>query len=84
MEKAMSLNSSWSDVSSSSYNNYYYPWYPETIREYYPIYYRIWETEPDKFEQAFKIVNKLMEKKIVEIRKVKDFVELVNEIVDII
>lgn len=60
-------------------------WYPKVIKEYYPIVY--WERltmQPNKFEQAFKIVSKLVEKKRLDLKKVSDFIEVVNEIVEII
>jgi len=55
--------------------NYWYPYvYPTTT--YIP--------EKSKIEQAFKILNKLMEKGVVSVNKVKTFVDLVAEIADCI
>ena len=53
------------------------PYYP-AIKEYYPIYLG-WQNE-NKTEKAFKIVNILIKQKIIKLNKVKDFVELVNDI----
>lgn len=53
------------------------PYYPY-IKEYYPIYLG-WQNE-NKTEKAFKIVNILLKQKIIKLNKVKDFVELVNDI----
>lgn len=63
--------------------NYGWSW-PDTYHYYYPTYYPYVVKEDNKFEQAFKIVQKLMEKKLVDPKKVKDFIELVNEIVDVL
>lgn len=60
---------------------YYYPWYREEIHHYYPMYV---PHEQNKIEQAFKIVSKLMEKKIVSGLNVKQFVGLVNDIAEIL
>ena len=51
------------------------PYYP-AIKEYYPIYFG-WQNE-NKTEKAFEIVNILLKEKIIKLKKVKDFVELVN------
>ena len=59
----------------------YYPWYREEIHHYYPTYTL---PEKSKIEQAFKIVSKLMEKKIVSGLNVKQFVGLVNDIAEIL
>ena len=51
------------------YHNYYYPCcYPTTTYE------------KSKIEQAFKIVHILFKKKIIEVKTVKEFVDLVDEI----
>ncbi len=54
----------------------YYPWIQSYCNHYhYP---------EDKTKQAFKIVKVLMKKKMVKLDKVKDFVELVDEILEIL
>ena len=65
-----------------TYPDYYY--YHE---HYYPVYYPCcsWITEKSKVEQAFKIVGKLIEKKLIKDNlNVKDFIKLVNDISEII
>lgn len=57
------------------YGYWHEHWYPS-----YPTYYPTYITYSNKFEQAFKIVSKLFEKKIIEKLTVKQFIELVNEI----
>lgn len=56
-------------------SNYYYEWYPLP----YPSYITI-----DKTKQAFEIVKLLKEKKLAKITTVKQFVELVDEIVKVL
>jgi len=58
--------------------------YQPLVKEYYYNYYPYWTSE-DKTSKAFKLVQILIEKKIiVEPKKVKDFIELVNSIVEFI
>ena len=57
---------------------FYYP----LIQQYYPVYVPYWQ-EP-KIEKAFKIVQILLEKNIVKVESVKDFIELVNKISEVI
>ena len=77
---------------SNTYSDWH-QWWPDyertIIKEYYPVYWPNYVTTtvtvPGKLEQAFKIAGKLIEKKIIEKElTVKDFVELVNEISDLI
>lgn len=53
---------------------------------YYPVpYFRDIVIEKEsKFDKAFKIVQKLMEKDMVKVDKVKDFVKLVGEIAELV
>lgn len=85
----VSLNSSISFTQSGGNGdtiqpNYYIgdysQWYPNVIKVYYPVY----QTYPNRFEQAFKILMKLIEKKIIKIDKVQEFAETINAIVDIL
>jgi hypothetical protein len=58
--------------------------YKPLIREYYYSYYPYWQNE-DKISKAFKLAQKLIEKKFIkEPLKVKDFIELINELAEII
>ena len=71
---------------NSSFNGIY-PDYSHSIQPvvqtYYPFYYQFWANESN-IEKAFNIAQKLIDKKLVTIVKVKDFVELVNEIASVI
>lgn len=54
----------------------YQEWSPTYIGTYlYPH-----QSQPNKIEQAFKICQKLLEKNLVKIENVKEFIELVNTI----
>ena len=56
---------------------FWYQWYPQ----YYPMYY---EMPKSKIEQAFKIVSKLMEKKIIDKMSLKQFIDIVNSVAEIL
>jgi hypothetical protein len=60
-----------------------YPSIQPLVQTYYPTYYGYWNNESN-IEKAFLIVQKLMNKKIVNPLKIKDFIELVNEIASVI
>lgn len=47
-----------------------YHYWPQTYYHY----------EPNKFEQAFKILQKLIDKKMVEVKTVKQFIETLGDI----
>lgn len=51
-------------------------YYPQVIRESYPVYIR--ERAMDKGKQAFEILKALMDKNLVKIDKVKDFIEAMD------
>lgn len=59
------------------YDYYHTHWYPYSN-------YLSYHTYEDKTKQAFKIVKLLMKKKLVKVDKVKDFVELIDEILEIL
>lgn len=73
------------DNTAANYTYTIYPdwWYP-TIREYYPAYGVSWQSSPDRHEQAFRVAKMLYEEKLVNINKVKDFIEMVEKIFKII
>jgi len=51
--------------------NTFYHYWPQTC----------WHmNEPNKFEQAFKILQKLIDKKMIEIKTVKQFIETLGDI----
>lgn len=57
-------------------------YYPQVIRESYPVY--IQEKALDKGKQAFEIIKILKDKKLVNINKVGDFVDLMDELIKIL
>ena len=60
----------------------WYPFFEREIHHHYPSV--CIQTEKSKVEQAFKILGKLMEKKIIKQVTVKEFIELVNEIASVL
>ncbi len=58
------------------YPYFEYHWYP------YSSHYCV--CSEDKTKQAFKIVKLLMKKKLAKVDKVKEFVELIDEILEIL
>jgi len=70
--------SEWETSSGATYVNW--NWCYPYVERWYPVYYTYWTKEPNKIEQAFKLVQKLMEKKIIQRLTLKKFIELVNEI----
>lgn len=70
-------------------NNMYSCWdywhkdyYPQVIRESYPIYIR--ERAEDKGKQAYEIIKILKDKKLVNLEKVSDFIDLMDELIKIL
>lgn len=62
-----------------------YPNYWDTHYHYYTTYLPSMHiSEKSKVEQAFKIVSKLLEKKIIKTLTVKQFIELTNDISEIV
>lgn len=51
-------------------------YYPHVIKESYPVY--IQERAMDKGKQAFEILKALMDKGLVKVDKVKDFIEAMD------
>jgi hypothetical protein len=64
------------------YPNYWYPYWEREIHHWYPTLN--YATEKSKVEQAFKIVGKLIEEKIIKDLNVKQFIKLVKDIALII
>jgi len=71
-------SSEWQTNTGTTYTGY--SWCYPYVERWYPAYYIYWTKEPSKIEQAFKIVQKLLEKKIIKHLTLKKFIELVNEI----
>lgn len=96
MQGQISLESKWSSGNpigqfDNKVGNTYIgdPWYNPNIytpivERYYPVYYGFWNNEKNKTEQAFKIVQKLIDKGKLKVDTVKDFIEAVNEIVEVL
>jgi hypothetical protein len=62
---------------------YWSDWYyPQVIRESYPVY--VQERARDKGKQAFEIIKILKDKKLVQLSKVGDFIDLMDELIKIL
>lgn len=90
MERNITLNSNFTyqmtsgGTDSQMYTQPYWDIYQPLVKEYYYPYYTYWTNE-DKISKAFKLAQKLIEKKLIkEPTKVKDFIELVNNIVELL
>lgn len=90
-ETNLTLNSSWGTgtITTGGQTNitgggWFTPdYYQPVIQYYYPSYVGYWRE--DRVEKSFKIIQKLLEKKIIkEPKTVKDFIEPVNSISEII
>lgn len=57
-------------------------YYPEVIRESYPVY--ISERAKDKGKQAFELLKMLKDKRFINLEKVSDFVDLMDELIKIL
>ena len=78
-------NSNQLQVGSISYSPYWLPWDFNTYHNHYHTWWPISTEMPiNKIELAFKIVEELIKKNIIKVLSVKSFVELVNEISEII
>lgn len=66
---------------TGNYSGYYWHYYEPYKTYYYPMYNNI--PAPDKFEVAFKLAKKLMEKKLIKpLKTVEDFFGLMDSIVE--
>ena len=79
-------DANWSDGTGGSslscwhyYQDYYYP---QIIRESYPVYLQ--ERSKDKGKQAFEIIKTLKDKKLIQLRTVGDFIDLMDELIKIL
>ena len=57
-------------------------YYPYVIRESYPVYLQ--ERAKDKGKQAFEIIKILKDKKLVQLRTVGNFIDLMDELIKIL
>ena len=93
MENNITLNSSLPDGittggtgSSGGYgNDQFITTIQPLVQQYYYPYYQTYWVNEDKMSKAFKLAQKLIEKRLIkEPAKVKDFIELVNCIVELL
>ena len=88
MTNSLTLNTDFSGIGDlmNAHGNCFYPYDPNPnqpiIREYYPQY--IATCTSSSLEKSFKIVEVLMKAKLIKLDKVKDLIELVNKISEII
>lgn len=62
---------------------YWTDWYyPQVIRESYPVYIK--ERAEDKGKQAFEIIKSLQDKKLLKLDKVSDFIEAMDTLIKIL
>ena len=57
-------------------------YYPQVIYSSYPVY--IQERAKDKAKQAYEIIKILKDKKLANIEKVSDFIDLMDELIKIL
>lgn len=57
-------------------------YYPQVIHTSYPVYLQ--EKAKDKGKQAFEIIKILKDKKLVQLSKVGDFINLMDELIKIL
>lgn len=78
---ALSMNDTLDASFITAHNGWYdwNHWYPQTTS--YPVYIH---DQKNSFEVAFKVVSKLLEKKIIEKLTLKQFIETVNEVSKIV
>jgi len=89
LEDVMSYSNNAFNVGSNQYKvgDFYQSWGYWNTYPYYPHTTYITntvETKPNPFELSFKIVSKMLEKKIIERLTVKQFIETINEIAKLI
>ena len=62
---------------------YWQDWYyPQVIKQSYPVY--IQEQSQDKGKKAFEIIKILKDKKLVNLEKVSNFIDLMDELIKIL
>lgn len=71
----LGTDSSSNSLNYSNFNDYCQNWYPYCYS--YPTYIH---DRPNPMETAFKLVSKLLEKKIIQKITLKQFIELVGEV----
>jgi len=66
----------------SCWGYYHQSYYPNVIRESYPVYLQ--ERAKDKGKQAFEIIKILKDKKLVQLKTVGNFIDLMDELIKIL
>jgi len=71
-----------SNYDISCWDYYHRDYYPYVIRESYPVYLQ--ERAKDKSKQAFEIIKILKDKKLVQLKTVGNFIDLMDELIKIL
>ncbi len=69
-------------TTGSCWDYWHQNYYPYVVRESYPVY--IQERAQDKGKKAFEIIKILKDKRFVQLEKVSDFIDLMDELIKII
>lgn len=69
----------YSGTSWGFWRDYYYP---QVIRESYPVY--IQERAKDNGKQAFEVIKALQDKKLIKLEKVSDFIEAMDTLIKLL
>ena len=80
LSTANTANISMGNISCYGYWRDYY--YPQVIKESYPVYLQ--ERSVDKGKQAFEILKVLKDKKLITVSKVSDFIDIMDELIKIL
>lgn len=70
------------DTNLSCWGYWHDHYYPKVIHESYPVY--IQERSLDKGKKAFEIIKILKDKKLVQLRTVGNFIDLMDELIKIL
>ena len=66
----------------SCWDYWQYNWYPQVIRESYPVYIK--ERAEDKGKQAFEIIKHLKDKRFLKLETVGDFIDCMDTLIKIL
>ena len=72
----------YSDYSHSVWGFWEGYYYPQVIRKSYPVY--IQERTLDRGKKAFEIIKILKDKRFINLEKVGDFIDLMDELIKIV
>ena len=82
MSETYSSNSSNDNSDYSCWGYWRDRYYPEVIHPSYPIYIK--ERAEDKGKQAFEIIKKLSDKKMINLKTVKNFIDAMDLLIKIL